>query len=263
MKPDVTLAVEGSIQHHQFTLPTMVDHTPYHDWEAKVTICWLDACIYQSLPLPAVHMSTTITVKQHEARLITEHTASSAWGSTFCAFFPTHGGIVCDPMSIWDTWWNTLTDSQQPKACLPCSELITSSKIGGSSQWPFELTFRLHGLWSNSSDFQFLGCITKFCWWILVAQHPCHFSLRIALSRQSYKPYQCLLLKITWHDALKEWYKMQINLARHPCSIEPSMCLADFTQRGSNLDDFHSSQLWCCTVLLPLVWKNTARNSKW
>ena len=44
-KPDVALAVEGSIQPHQFTPPTMVDGTPYHDWGAKVTLCWLDAHI--------------------------------------------------------------------------------------------------------------------------------------------------------------------------------------------------------------------------
>ena len=44
-KPDVALAVEGSIQPHQFTPPTMVDGTPYHNWGAKVTLCRLDAHI--------------------------------------------------------------------------------------------------------------------------------------------------------------------------------------------------------------------------
>ena len=52
----------------------VVDCTPYHDWGAMVTVQWLDACIYRSLPLPAVHTSTTITVKLHGARLITEET---------------------------------------------------------------------------------------------------------------------------------------------------------------------------------------------
>ena len=39
-----------------------------------VTVQWLDACIYWSLTLPAVHTSTTITVNLCEARLITADT---------------------------------------------------------------------------------------------------------------------------------------------------------------------------------------------
>ena len=53
----VALAVEGSIQHHQFTSPTLVDGTPYHDWGATVTVRGLDSCIYLSLSLPAAHTS--------------------------------------------------------------------------------------------------------------------------------------------------------------------------------------------------------------
>ena len=48
-KPDVTLMVVSSIQHHQFTPPTMVAGTPYHDWGATVTVHGLDTLIYQSL----------------------------------------------------------------------------------------------------------------------------------------------------------------------------------------------------------------------
>ena len=52
----------------------VVENTPYHDGEAMVTVEWLDVCIYRPLPLPAVHTSMTITVKRHEARVITEDT---------------------------------------------------------------------------------------------------------------------------------------------------------------------------------------------
>ena len=64
-KPNVALAVEGSIQHHQFTPLTMVNGTPYHDWGMMVTVRGLDARIYQSLPLPVTHTSTVTTLKQH------------------------------------------------------------------------------------------------------------------------------------------------------------------------------------------------------
>ena len=56
----------------------VVDSTPYHDWGAMVTAQRLDTYIYWSL-LPAVHMSTTITVKRREVRLITkDYNASNA-----------------------------------------------------------------------------------------------------------------------------------------------------------------------------------------
>ena len=48
--------------------------TIQYAWGAMVTIQWLDACIYWSLPLPAVHTITTITVKLREARLVTKNT---------------------------------------------------------------------------------------------------------------------------------------------------------------------------------------------
>ena len=67
----VALVVEGSI-HHQFTPFTMVDTTPYHDWGATVfTIRRLNAHIYLFLAFPR---RTRHTVKQREARLITDDT---------------------------------------------------------------------------------------------------------------------------------------------------------------------------------------------
>ena len=45
----------------------------------------LDARIHQSLPLPATHTSTTITVEQREACHHWRHSAPSAWCPTFCA----------------------------------------------------------------------------------------------------------------------------------------------------------------------------------
>ena len=62
----------GSYKHHQFTPPTMVDDTLYHDCGATVTICEFDARIDQSVPLPAGHKCTTIIVKQCEVRLGSE-----------------------------------------------------------------------------------------------------------------------------------------------------------------------------------------------
>ena len=54
-------------------------------------------------------------------------------------------------------------------------------------------------------------------------QHSCHFSLRITLNGQSYNSHQYLLLQITRHDALKEWWKIENDLARNTRSIEPSI----------------------------------------
>ena len=71
-KTDVALAIKGSIQ---FTPVVMVDGTQYLDLGTTVTVRGLDARIYQSLPLPAAHISTTTTVKQREMRIITEDTA--------------------------------------------------------------------------------------------------------------------------------------------------------------------------------------------
>ena len=82
-KPNVALVVEGSIQHHQFTPPTMVDGTPYFDWRATITMCGLDAHIYmyQFLPLLAAHTSTTITEKQCGVRFITRDKVTQCLGS--------------------------------------------------------------------------------------------------------------------------------------------------------------------------------------
>ena len=32
------------------------------------------------------------------------HSASSAWGPTFCPLFPAPSSVTCDPKSIWDIW---------------------------------------------------------------------------------------------------------------------------------------------------------------
>ena len=50
-EPDVVLAGEGSILHHQFSPPTMVDGTPYSVWGAMGTTRGLETHTYQSLSL--------------------------------------------------------------------------------------------------------------------------------------------------------------------------------------------------------------------
>ena len=75
-------------------------------------------------------------------------------------------------------------------------------------------------------------------------QHSYHFSLRIALSRQSNNMQQYWLLQIAWCP--QRMIGMQNDLARNTGSIEPSICLTNFTQSGSNMGDIHSrqSQRW-------------------
>ena len=138
-------------------------------------------------------------------------------------FVLTHGGIACDPKSIWDTWRDAWTDSQQPETSLPCSKLTTSLdwRIIATHKWAagmirLPMTIRIDCL-SSQAVFRLLlpslhwcgwpglGCVAKFCWQILATQHSSHFLLRIALSWQSYNTHQYLLSKIIQHDALKEW----------------------------------------------------------
>ena len=108
----------------------------------------------------------------------------SVWGPSFSAFSPTHGGVACDPKSIWDTWQDVSTESQQTKASLQCPKLTASSEIVRSCPHadcpsPFGSTVCLPGLWSDPSDLhasadvadQCLSCIAKCCWHIL-ATHP-------------------------------------------------------------------------------------------
>ena len=92
----------------------------------------------------------------------------------------------------------------------------------------------------------------------ILLTNPCNTAFRPPLAENSPQPKILQYtpgwaFKITWHDALKELWKMQNDLARNTHNIESSVSLADFAQSGSYLDDFHSSQSRCCTVLLPLV----------
>ena len=105
--------------------------TPYHDWGAMVTVHWLDACIYRSLPLPAAHTSMTTTVKR-EARLTEDTVPPLPEVPPFVHSSP-HMAISSVTQSQSGTPGGTprlIASSQKP---LPCSELTTSSEIGGSS----------------------------------------------------------------------------------------------------------------------------------
>ena len=131
----------------------------------------------------------------------------------------THGVVVFDLNSIWYTWQDAKTYRQQPEACVQCSELTTSSKIGGSSRadeglkwkdcpWLLDQVFVLSGCGMTSPTY------TPPLMWPTIVMLGLqnfadaslgHTSLRINLSRQSYNTHQYLLYQIMQHDALKEW----------------------------------------------------------
>ena len=74
---DVTIPVHVSIHHDQLTPPPTEDCTPYHDWQATISIIRLDTGINQPFPLPMAHPDPTVTVVEGGPGLITEDTVSS------------------------------------------------------------------------------------------------------------------------------------------------------------------------------------------
>ena len=80
-------------------------------------------------PLPTVHTSTTITVKQREARLNTEDTVPPVPEVPPSVFVLTHGGIACNPKSIQriqleiqdDEPWSTSRPPRPPMAPRTCA----------------------------------------------------------------------------------------------------------------------------------------------
>ena len=126
-------------QHQRLRVPAPPVHsshhgTPYHDWEATVTLLGLDARIYHPLPLPAVHKSTTITMKQREAKFITEDTMPPAPEVPHSLHSPPHtaASLVIQSQTVTPSGTHRPIASNK-KTCLQCSELTASSQIGGSS----------------------------------------------------------------------------------------------------------------------------------
>ena len=156
------------------------------------SISWVHASIGPSPCLHCVHdhHCETAWSETHHWR----HSASSAWGPISVRSSPQMAvsSVIQSQSGTPGGTPRQITSSQKPS---PCSELPTSSEIGGSSpraddqlewndcQWPVALTICLLGLWSDSSDFQVsanaaeqcLSCIAKFCWRIHTTQHSSHF----------------------------------------------------------------------------------------
>ena len=163
------------------------DGTPYHDLKDRGYRPWV-GCTHLSVSSRGAHehdhhCETTWSEIHHW-----RHSASSAW-HTFCAFSLTHDGVACDPTSP-----DVYAKSQQPAACLQCSEQPPPksanhhTQLRGSEMKRLSLIIRFNccllGLWLVSSDThasanvadQCLGCVAKFCWRIL-ATHPTFLSL--------------------------------------------------------------------------------------
>ena len=179
-----------------------------------VTIHWIDACIYRSLPLLAVHTGTTITVKHSEARLIMEDSvppepevSPSGRSSPHMA-----ASSVVQSQSVMP---RPIASSRNP---LPCSKLTNRSEIGWSPcadeqlgcndcQWPFRLTVCLLRLLRPPSLWWCGRPMSRLHSTILLT-NPCYTTFLPLLaenSQQSYNMHQFLFLKISWHDVLKEW----------------------------------------------------------
>ena len=192
-KPDVMLAIEGSIQHHPFTPPTMVNGTPYHDWGTTVTTCGLDPRIYH-LPLSAAHASTTITVKQREAILIIEDTVPPVPGIPPFVGSPPHTvallvirGQSGTPDGMLRSLVGSLLSMLRTDILLRNRRIIFTRRRRAEMKrlsWPFGSTVCLLRLWLDSSDLhisadvsdQCFGCGAKFCWRI-IATHPAFLPL--------------------------------------------------------------------------------------
>ena len=116
----------------------MVDGTSYHARGAMVTVRWLDARIYLSHTLPALHASKTITVKQHEAKLITEDTVPPVPEVLPSVRSPPHAAAS----PVIQSQSGTPDGTPRPKACLQCSEIGGSFPHKTRSQ--YETPFPIH-----------------------------------------------------------------------------------------------------------------------
>ena len=130
--------------------------------------------IYQSLPLPAVHTSMTITVKQGETRLITEDTATPVPEVQPSERSPTHTAASpviqksgsqnsvysapnCQPPPKSADHIHAQTRNRDETICPDHSDQLSSRAVIRLARPP-----RL----TDVTD-QCLGCVAKFCWCIL------------------------------------------------------------------------------------------------
>ena len=164
-----------------------------------VIIQWLNPYIYRSLPClqctrarPSLWNSVkrNLTLKTQSLQCLRSH-------------------LLCIRPH---TWRHRLWSKVNKGHLIGGSSPHTDEQLGWNDcLWPLELTACLLGLCSDSSNYQAStgdvdqchGWVAKVCWRILATQHSGHFWLRITLSRPSYNTHQYGLLKITWHDAIK------------------------------------------------------------
>ena len=202
-----------------------------------------------------------ITVKQCETRLISEDTVVPVPEVPLFVRSPAH--TAASPVIQRHSWApggtpRPVASSQQPEGFLQCSELTTSTQIGGTTRRRgaemkrLSLTIR-NQLSSRSVVRPLHPPRLRWCGRPVfrlrrktLQMHPWDTPNVLALLAESspqpeiYNSHQYLLLQIRRHYAFKEWQKIQNDLARDTRSIEPSICWADFTQSGSNLSDFIS-----------------------
>ena len=221
-KSDIALV---SIHHHHFASSSMVDGTPYHDWVATVTICGLKARIYQS-PSCLQHTRSQPSLwnsVKWDSSLKTQCLQCPRF-HFLCILLNTRRHCLWSKVNLGHLagsldWWPAHAAA---RACLQSSTVTTSFKIGGSS--PCTDKEPIEPIVPDHSDqlsvvlgcgqlpcligvaYQCLDYITNFANASLRrTQHSWHFSVRIALRRQSYNMHQYLLLQITWHGVFKEW----------------------------------------------------------
>ena len=199
-KPDVTLQLRVPSSTTSSLLP------PWY-WGVTVSVHGLDARIYQFLPLPAAHTSTTISIKPCEARLITEDTVPPGSEVPHSVRSPQHMAASPVIQSQCVTPGGTLRSTARNLFTMLRIRRIISTCIRGAEMKWLSLTVQINCL-VFSGFAQNLPTSTPPLMWpttVSVAlqtfadtslqhtQHSCDFSLRKALSRQSYNMHHYLL----------------------------------------------------------------------
>ena len=199
-KPDVTLQLRVPSSTTSSLLP------PWY-WGVTVSVHGLDARIYQSLPLPAAHTGTTISIKPCEARLITEDTVPPGSEVPHSVRSPQHMAASPVIQSQCVTPGGTLRSTASNLFTMLRIRRIISTCIRGAEMKWLSLTVQINC--SVFSGFaQNLPTSTPPLMWLTTVsvalqtfadtslqhtQHPCDFPLRKALSRQSYNTHHYLL----------------------------------------------------------------------
>ena len=195
-KSGVSLAVEGSAPSTTSSL------LPPWGWGATVTVRERDARIYQSLPLPAAHTSTTNTMKQREARLTTEDTMPSVPEVPPSVHIPTPTAPSPVTKSQSVTPGGTprpIASDQKPVTLFRTDNLLRNRRQGAEmKRWSRIIRI---GCLSFHAPPTFtrplMSCVAKVCWRVL-ATYPtfCPFLAENNHQRQSWNRHQYLPFKL-------------------------------------------------------------------